>query len=283
MGTFIQELKKIGLRCKKSKFKFDAFTIELDPKRTGFIVNIPKDASIKIHPNKTKKQAVINVTEEERTSYFKESIWITYDSNNFNSEVEGKDIDSLMKHIRTFSSVLNEEDIKSSLIDASHFVQDGVYTITSWKTETRSDSFEVEFTVSAPKQTNSFLIGKDESHCFISQLPEICTSVTKAHKVLRPDVSDKAIRVGEWFFDPVTDDSLCNTLWEHFSADVEWEYNNEYSDNHQASIIAYYGSEVYVTGTIYDTRQTHKDVLLKGFHKVVRNNEVVNEDGDRWD
>lgn len=49
------------------------------------------------------------------------------------------------------------------------------------------------------------LLGMDESHLFIAQLPRPASSVHQAHQVLRPEVvagKKDVIRQGEWFFVP---------------------------------------------------------------------------------
>lgn len=58
-----------------------------------------------------------------------------------------------------------------------------------------------------------FLLGMDESHLFIAQLPRLVGSVARAHAVLRPAELDAlergapapAIRQGEWFFVPLAE------------------------------------------------------------------------------
>jgi hypothetical protein len=58
----------------------------------------------------------------------------------------------------------------------------------------------------APETTTAFLVGIDESSHFISQLPELATSVEEAHEILKPEgLGDNYLRQGEWFFVPVTD------------------------------------------------------------------------------
>lgn len=54
------------------------------------------------------------------------------------------------------------------------------------------------------KSTNHFLIGMDETHHFISPLPEQATSVKMAHRLLRGKVKKGTTRQGEWFFIPVS-------------------------------------------------------------------------------
>ncbi len=59
-----------------------------------------------------------------------------------------------------------------------------------------------------------FLCGMDEQHCFIAQLPQPVSSVSRAHDVLKPSgyealsrrAQHQAVRQGEFFFAPISAD-----------------------------------------------------------------------------
>jgi hypothetical protein len=61
-----------------------------------------------------------------------------------------------------------------------------------------------------------FLCGMDEQHCFIAQLPQPVSAVSRAHEVLKPvgfealsrRAQRKSVRQGEFFFAPLSADEL---------------------------------------------------------------------------
>lgn len=63
-----------------------------------------------------------------------------------------------------------------------------------------------------PEQKRHYLCGMDERHLFVAQLPEGCSTVREAHRVLEPRGLESAAvaarRQGEWFFVEATEDEL---------------------------------------------------------------------------
>lgn len=132
-----------------------------------------------------------------------------------------------------------------------------------------------------PKSKRTFLVGYDETSLFISELPTNIKTMARAHSVLRPSgLSDKAIRVGEWFLDPADEATVAN-LWKSRVIHSDSALGN--TMNHRASVSVYSHSNQYVMGRIYDTTGRHEDVILDGWHRVVRNREVESDDSYGWD
>lgn len=126
-----------------------------------------------------------------------------------------------------------------------------------------------------PASEQYFLIGFDEHHCFISELPEKATSVAQAHKVLRPKgLSKAAIRHGEWFMTPATKSEI-EKLQSMTPGSAHSNEPLENGSNHRALILRKIGKERFVTGQVYDTRKgRHEPVFLNKWYKLVRNREV---------
>ncbi|MBL8953432.1 MAG: hypothetical protein JNK82_21840 [Myxococcaceae bacterium] len=73
-----------------------------------------------------------------------------------------------------------------------------------------------------------FLVGMDEQHCFIAQLPHGASTVQAAHALLRPPELDaraagKAVRQGEFFFVEPTADQLKRYL--QLGRGIGWRTN----------------------------------------------------------
>ncbi len=143
-----------------------------------------------------------------------------------------------------------------------------------------TDVYEVSVTLL--KSTNCFLFGIDEKYAFISHLPTTTNSVRNAHKILRPNVSNKAIRVGEWFFDPISNSVDFSNIGTDITTSIE--YITSRLEQHSTHMIEGISMRIdkdwYVLGNIIDTSKRHKDVKLNSFHRVVRNNERINTSGD---
>lgn len=133
----------------------------------------------------------------------------------------------------------------------------------------------------APETTTAFLVGIDESSHFISQLPELATSVEEAHEILKPEgLGDNYLRQGEWFFVPVTDPLVVEDLDDRLRRSLNRRGSAAFGEmerhsSHQGIAVTAYGGR-YAIGPIIDTRKGHhKLLMLDGWHKVMRNTEVV--------
>jgi len=175
------------------------------------------------------------------------------------------------------------------------------------------ERFDCYITIEAtvPAFDDSFLIGYDEQKCFISQLPVHVNKVKDAYKVLRPEgVSPKALRQGEWFFNPIKDPALIaklNKIEEKqapaadrrgltgldtmFARDYYVKLRNKLGtqhvtpssilrslargSSHHANYIDHAGKR-YVKGSVVDSRKArHAPLEIKTWHEVIRNLEKV--------
>ena len=66
----------------------------------------------------------------------------------------------------------------------------------------RLHATRVRATMEAPKSNTHLLMGYDEMRQFIAALPGRASTVEEAHALLRPSVGERALRQGEWFFEP---------------------------------------------------------------------------------
>jgi hypothetical protein len=137
--------------------------------------------------------------------------------------------------------------------------------------------WEITATIIVPESETTFLVGFDERRQFISMLPKRANSVEQAHRILRPaGVPDDAIRQGEWFFVPVSptvskklDDYVQRHPTQLWMAPLE-----NYSSHHAVRIRM--NGDTYANMVAFDTRKDHHGpIKLDGWHRVVRNTEVV--------
>lgn len=114
------------------------------------------------------------------------------------------------------------------------------------------------------------LVGCDERQLFMCELPKPCTSVKQAHEALRPKSlpKEKVIRQGEWFFVPVSD----------FTPGIvhrNTAINRFIPRAGKPHIVDEIGiaDGVYARGGV--RHPDHKTIKLRGWHRVVKNLEVV--------
>lgn len=154
-----------------------------------------------------------------------------------------------------------------------------------WRTK---ESWEITAKIKA--STMHLLMGVDESANFIAELPKAVSSVDEAHEALRPaGISKKALRQGEWFFEPCSDKellSVINSSPEHFTSKY-FKKNSplEPGSSHVATEALAFTAKgkriYYVKGMIKDLRKGHHSPLeLDRWHKVIRNTEVIRQTGD---
>jgi hypothetical protein len=140
-----------------------------------------------------------------------------------------------------------------------------------------------------------FLAGLDETKYFICALPTKPKSVVDAHNILKPEgISNKAVRQGEWFFDPATKKELksINNKIARTGSDFRHNVhagNNErlFSSSHFSRDLIKIEDETFVCGIIHDSHLNglaHKPLILNGWHRLVRNNEVqITQNMTYWD
>jgi hypothetical protein len=112
--------------------------------------------------------------------------------------------------------------------------------------------------------------------------------VEDAHKALRPKgVPASAKRQGEWFFIPATKDELAaierSLHWHAVHPSLNPSVRGvrhgslEWNSSHYATTLGT-KSGVFAIGHVIDNRKSnrHSPLLLNGWHRVVRNAEVIN-------
>jgi hypothetical protein len=117
------------------------------------------------------------------------------------------------------------------------------------------------------------LVGCDERQLFMCELPKPCTSVKQAHDALRPKSlpkNEKTIRQGEWFFVPAHD---VDAVVLHRNTAIN-RFIPRAGKPHVVDEIALGpGGAVYARGGV--RHPDHKTIKLRGWHRVVKNLEVV--------
>lgn len=116
------------------------------------------------------------------------------------------------------------------------------------------------------------LVGCDERQLFMCELPKPCTTVKQAHEALRPKTlpkDEKVIRQGEWFFVPTNDITPSVT---HRNTAIN-RFIPRTGKPHVADEIGLGPGGVYARGGV--RHPDHKTIKLRGWHRVVKNLEVV--------
>lgn len=131
-----------------------------------------------------------------------------------------------------------------------------------------------------PGFMRKYLLGMDEAHLFITELPQVgaINKVKDAHKVLKPEYiikSEKEIRrikrQGEWFFIPVTSEEQKRI--ENNINFLEKKIPLEDRTNpHIAEQLLNIKEEIFVLGKIQHIE--HKTLKLNGWFRVLKNTEV---------
>ena len=138
-----------------------------------------------------------------------------------------------------------------------------------------------------PNRVRKYLLGMDEAHLFISELPQegAINKVKEAHKVLKPEYviasendREKVKRQGEWFFVPVTpkERKLIEEN-ENFAEEKHPIGGTSWGNVHIADKLLNLNDETYVKGKIKHVE--HKTLKLRDWFKVLRNTEVMSRLG----
>ncbi len=156
------------------------------------------------------------------------------------------------------------------------------YTVRFWD---RNEQDWKYYKQKSPGFLRKYLMGMDESHLFIAELPNNLGSINKikdAHKILKPeDVLEKEKntnrikRQGEWFFIPATREEIqiieenANLIEKKMPIGINfWRFGN----SHTADLLINIKEKQFVTGKIAHVE--HKTLKLHGWFKVARNNEA---------
>ena len=138
----------------------------------------------------------------------------------------------------------------------------------------RSSWCRIRATLRAPKTSFSLLMGFDEVRQFIAALPGRALTVEEAHRLLRPNVSRRARRQGEWFFDPATADERARIVAAQHRGAMAIVQALERGSSHRASVLRV-GNDLFAIGTVIDGRvKHHKPLVLDDWHRVIRNAEL---------
>lgn len=124
------------------------------------------------------------------------------------------------------------------------------------------------------------LVGRDERQLFMCELPKPCMTVKQAHEALRPArLPKETLRQGEWFFVPATDDEhekIKLGLRGNHTVVRKNEAINRYIPRagkpHIVEEIVPFGA-IFARGAV--RHPDHKTLQLRGWHRVVKNLEVV--------
>ena len=174
-------------------------------------------------------------------------------------------------------------DIDSKLQQAILQVKEPerAYSVKTWNREEKEWQYQTQRT---PSYLRNYLMGMDESHLFIAELPRNLGPINKikdAHNALKPKnvaengkVISRIKRQGEWFFIAVSSEE--NELIEENSNLIEKKMplgtNRRNTNSHIADELVNIEDNFYVKGKI--SHVEHKTLKLNGWFKVMRNNEV---------
>ena len=156
------------------------------------------------------------------------------------------------------------------------------YTVQIWNRKKGDWDYR---TRKSPSFLRKYLMGMDESHLFIAELPKNLGPINKikdAHKMLKPDKvlekersTNRIKRQGEWFIIPANTKELriieenLNLIEKKLPLGTStWKSRN----SHIADKLLSIREEQFVTGKI--SHIEHKTLKLQGWFKVVRNNEA---------
>lgn len=265
-------LKEAGIRTKpyvNPPLHRDVFALTMDRNHLRLW---PGQATVEVATDKKLRQAVIVATEDRRE--ITQTYVISTRQNDHPTKRQVFDSFPVFVPRRRFGKWSVKDMTTQSERERRRVEQERqghnrfVYYTTQW---------EVTASIVVPPAETTFLVGYDERRQFISMLPKRVNSVEKAHRVLRPaGVPADAPRQGEWFFVPVskrTSAKLDEYVQAHPTqlamAPLEW------GSSHHAVRIRMDG-QWYATMVVYDARSDHHGPLkLNGWHRIVRNNEVV--------
>jgi hypothetical protein len=131
-----------------------------------------------------------------------------------------------------------------------------------------------------PNFTRRYLLGMDEAHLFIAELPQegAINKVKEAHEILKPEYviksekeTNRIKRQGEWFFIPVTTKE--QNLIEENENSIKKKQPIGGANPHIADQLIRIDDEIYVKGKIKHVE--HRTLKLNGWFRVLRNTEVT--------
>ena len=192
------------------------------------------------------------------------------------------------EYFRIYCGQSNNEvrviDIDSKLQQAILQVKEPIrmYMVKTWNREKKEWQYRPQQT---PGFLRNYLMGMDENHLFIAELPNNLGPINKikdAHTVLKPKIViqrekklNKINRQGEWFFIPTTSEEVesIEENLQFIEKKMPLEINGGRTRNpHIADELVNIQNNLYVKGKI--SHVEHKTLKLNGWFKVMRNNEA---------
>lgn len=242
----------------------------------------PGNADVKVSdPNKDHRQIVLRVDERKRVltcNYTVNLRWERHFSNS-DGEISEESMRRLRLEAQRFFPVHLPRRTFENISISDIQIRNG----------NRIEQFRASATVNAPGSDQSFLVGMDETAPFVAPLRNHPKTVTAAHASLRPaGVPATALRQGEFFFVPATrrEQKEIQERLENFHGTRVSPWQNggyigmgfrpiENGSSHHAMTVSV-GRTRFAVGPVLDTRsQHHAPLMLDGWHRVVRNNEMV--------
>lgn len=269
---------------------------------SNFIINSPAKTRIRLwktevakvesHFSKRHNQVTLSVLEDKRTLKGKRNLQLYIESyliayrNNRNSATLTKVAKEILEGMRNCARRLNpivipgsnrnpKINLSLSLPKIKEFVKEN-YKVQLGVTYLH---FVADYAITVPKTENHLLIGIDEVAHFICGLPEKPENVRHAHEILRPKgIAADCKRQGEFFFKPCTRAELRDIKDALNNGKFPRDRTLEYLSSHRSPCALKLDKTMYANVLVYDNRNgRHEPIVLEGWHKVVRNNEIVVE------
>jgi hypothetical protein len=182
----------------------DVLVITLTDSRDKIYISPGKATSVSWAVDKKFSQAVVTVTEDAR------KVSETLKVNRRGMDPTDTLPEEFLSCVRGYTKMAFSRPTRIT-VDSTTTAQYELGLSLGGPARTVIDTMKVTHHV--PKSVAHFLLGKDESGLFVSMLREEARSVQHAHQILRPKgLKSTTVRVGEWFFDPVTDKALTAQL-----------------------------------------------------------------------
>ena len=154
---------------------------------------------------------------------------------------------------------------------------------------------DIEIKKDVDRRERRFLLGKDESYYFISQVRGRPKTVAEAHEKLLPQHlrgRDDVVRQGEWLLVPASNEELARITREWPSPEEDMDLSHAYNEAHLSGynrldlvesghrgelVIETSDNRFYVRGSV--THDRHKTLHFKEWTRVEHNTEVPESDG----
>jgi hypothetical protein len=218
------------------------FMIGLDDARTHIELSVGESNIKVIDIDKSLEQAVVSVAEKEHVVMREKNYFMT------NHEAE--------------KMASRGEGLGLSFPEGSTFTVQSITNLPG--------GWHVRVEVNVPAVTHYFLIGRDDTHYFVSSLPKEPISVAHAHEILRPKwVPKDSHRQGEWFFVPASERDVKECL-DQYQITPRMEIGGG-DGGHTACGLLWLQGDI-VIGWIKS--EHHKSLYLHTWHRVVHNLEL---------